>query len=142
MSSANVYFVEFEQVNIYLRKFDVWSLKLFDSFILIYYDCIRGMATSFIRYLFKQIWFFVFQIKMKNEKQTSNLNFNVQLFWKLKHHLFWCFLSQLQYTNENQNFLSNFLFQFIKKMKWHFRYTNWVRYAYGISFLLLFLMNG
>ena len=23
MSSANVYFVEFEQVNIYLRKFDV-----------------------------------------------------------------------------------------------------------------------
>ena len=82
MFSANVYFVEFEQVNIYLRKFDVWSLKLFDSFILIHYDCIRGMVTSFIRYLFKQIWFFVFQIKTKNENQTLNLNFNVQLFWK------------------------------------------------------------
>ena len=53
MTSANVYFVEFEQVNIYLRKFDVWSLKLFDSFVLIHYDCIRGMVTSFMRYLFK-----------------------------------------------------------------------------------------
>ena len=31
MSSANVYFEEFEQVNTYLQKFDVWSLKLFDS---------------------------------------------------------------------------------------------------------------
>ena len=38
------------------------------------------MVTGFIRYLFKWIWFFVFQIKMKNEKQTSNLNFNVQYF--------------------------------------------------------------
>ena len=42
-----------EQVNVYLRKFDVWSLKLCDSFILIYYDCVREMVTSFIRYLFK-----------------------------------------------------------------------------------------
>ena len=92
--------MEFEKVNIYLRKFDVWSLKLFDSFILIHYDCVRGMVTSFIRYLFKQIWFFIFQIKMKNEKQTSNLNFNVHLFWKSKNHLFWCFLSQLQYKTK------------------------------------------
>ena len=53
MSSAKFYFVEFEQLNIYLRKFDVWSLELFDSFILIHYDCVREMATSFIRYLFK-----------------------------------------------------------------------------------------
>ena len=53
MSSANVYFVEFEQVNIYLRKYDVSSLKLFDSFVLIHYDCKRGMVTSFMRYLFK-----------------------------------------------------------------------------------------
>ena len=80
MSSANVYFVEFELVNIYLQKFDVWLLKLFDSFVLIHYDCVRGMVVSFIRYLFKWIWFYVFQIKMKNEKQTSNLDFNVQLF--------------------------------------------------------------
>ena len=28
----------------------------------------------------KWIRFFVFQIKMKNEKQTSDLNFSVQLF--------------------------------------------------------------
>ena len=117
MSSANVYFVEFEQVNIYFRKFDTWSLKLFDSFIFIHYDCVRRMFTSFIRYLFKWIWFFVFQIKMKNEKQTSNLNFNVQLFWKSENHLFWCFLSQLQYRNKNQNLISNFIFQFIKKNK-------------------------
>ena len=52
MASANVY-VDFEQVNIYFRKFDVWSLKLFDSFIVIHYDCIRGKVTCFIRYLFK-----------------------------------------------------------------------------------------
>ena len=115
MSSANVYFVEFEQVNIYLRKFDVWSLKLYNSFILIHYDCVRGMVTNFIRYLFKQIWFFVFQIKMKIEKQTSILNFNMQLFWKSENHLFWCFLSQHQYRNENQSFIFNFIFQFIKK---------------------------
>ena len=31
---------------------------------------------------------------MKNENQTSNLNFKVQLFWKSKNRLFWCFLSQ------------------------------------------------
>ena len=61
---------------------------------------------------------------MKNGKQTSNLNFNVQLFWKSKNHLFWCFLSQLQYRNENQNFISNFIFQFIKKTKWHLGYKN------------------
>ena len=53
------------------------------------------MATSFIRYLFKQIWFFVFEIKMKNEKQTSDLNFNVQLFRKSRNHLVLCFMSQL-----------------------------------------------
>ena len=53
MSFANAFFVEFEQVNIYLQKFDVSSLKLFDSFILIHYDCIRGMVTSFVRYLLK-----------------------------------------------------------------------------------------
>ena len=34
----------FEQVNVYLQKFGVWSLKLFDS---------RGDSNSFIRYLFK-----------------------------------------------------------------------------------------
>ena len=62
---------------------------------------------------------------MKNEKQTSNLNFNVQRFWKSENHLFWCFLSQLQYRNENQNFISNFIFQFIKKSKWHFGCTDY-----------------
>ena len=35
-------FAEFEQVNVYLWKFDVWSLKLFDSFILIYCNCEKG----------------------------------------------------------------------------------------------------
>ena len=53
MSSANVYFLELEQVYIFLRRFDIWSLKLFDSFIFIHYDCVRGMVTSLIRYLFK-----------------------------------------------------------------------------------------
>ena len=36
MSFASVSFVEFEQVNVYLQKFDACSLNLFDSFILIY----------------------------------------------------------------------------------------------------------
>ena len=90
------------------------------------------MVTSFIRYLFKLIWFFVLQIKMKNGKQNSNLNFNAQLFWKSKNHLVWCFLSQLKYWKENQNFISNFVFQFIKKMLWHFRYTD--SSAVGIFF--------
>ena len=63
-------------------------------------------------------------LKMKNEKQTSNLNFNVQLFLKSKNHLVLRFMSQLLYREENQNFVSNFVFQFIKKTKWHFRYTD------------------
>ena len=62
MSSANVYLVEFEQLNIYLRKFDVRSLKLFESFILIHYDCVRGMVTSFIRYL-SRFGFSFFKLK-------------------------------------------------------------------------------
>ena len=125
MSSVNAYFVEFEQVYIYFKYiFDVWSLKLFDYFIFIQYDCARGLVTSFIRYLFKKILFFVFQIKMKNEKQTSNLSFNVQLFQKSENNLFWCFLSELQYWNENQNYISNFIFQLMKKTKWHFGYTD------------------
>ena len=135
----NVCFVEFEQVNIYLWKFDVWSIKLFDSFIVIYYDCVRGMVTSFIRYLFKSICFFVFQIRMKNEKQTSNLNFNVQLFGKSKNHLFWCFLSQLQYRNENQNLISNFIFQFIKKNEmalWVRIQVDAITSSYGLSQLV------
>ena len=62
---------------------------------------------------------------MKNEKQTFNLNFNVQLFGKSKNHLFWCFLSQRQYRNENLNLISNFVFQSIKKTKWHFGDTDY-----------------
>ena len=54
---------------------------------------------------------------MKNEKRTSDLNFNVQLFRKWEIHLPLCFMSQLQYRNENQNFISDFVFQFIKKSK-------------------------
>ena len=54
---------------------------------------------------------------MKNEKQTSNLNFKAQLFSESENHQFCCLLSQIQYKNENQNFISNFIFQFIKKKK-------------------------
>ena len=82
------------------------------------------MVTSFIKYLFKLIWCLVLQIKTKNGKRNSNLNFNAQLFWKSKNHLVWCFMSQLKYWKETQNFISNFVFQFIKKMLWHFRYTD------------------
>ena len=70
MTSTAVYFVEFEQVNIYLRKFDVWSLKLFDSFILIHYDCVRGMVTSFIRYL-SRFGFSFFKLKWKTKNKLQ-----------------------------------------------------------------------
>ena len=45
---------------------------------------------------------------MKNKKQTSDLNFNVQLFCHSKNHLVLSFMSQIRYRNENQNFISNF----------------------------------
>ena len=101
----------------------IWCLiiELFDSFIL-FHDCARRMVTGFIRYLFKYIWFSVFQIKMKNEKQTSNFNFNVQLFLKSENHS----------NRNNQSFISNFIFQFIKKRKWDFGYTDSVRFSFFI----------
>ena len=133
MSSANVYFVEFEQVNIYLRKFDVWSLKLFDSFILIHYDCVRGMVTSFIRYLFKQIWFFVFQIKTKNEKQTSNLNFSVQYFENQKTTYFDVFCLNFSTETKIKTLFLTSYFNLStkkkKKTKWHFGYTDFSAYV-------------
>ena len=49
---------------------------------------------------------------MKNEEQTSNLNVNVQLFWKSRNYLVLCFTSQRQCRNENQTFISYFVFQF------------------------------
>ena len=79
--------MEFEQENIYLRKFNVRSLKVFDSFILVYYDCIRGMVTNFIRYLFKQIWFFAFQIKMKKKKANFIFEFQCLVILKIKNPL-------------------------------------------------------
>ena len=54
---------------------------------------------------------------MKNEKETSNLNFNVHLFGKPEKHFGLCFKSQLQYKNKNQNFISNFAFLFILDKK-------------------------
>ena len=42
LNKSNIhYFADFEQVNVYLQKFDVWWLKLFDPFVLIYCDCVR-----------------------------------------------------------------------------------------------------
>ena len=70
MFSANVYFVEFEQVYTYLRKFDVWLLKLFDFFILIPYDRVRGMVTSFIRYL-SRFGFSFFKLKWKTKNKLQ-----------------------------------------------------------------------
>ena len=67
---------------------------------------------------------------MKNEKQTSNLNFNVQLFWKSENHLFWCFLSQLQYRKEIMKFLISY-FNLSKTTKWCFGYTDWQGFAEG-----------
>ena len=95
---------------------------------------IQNYVGCFLVYLFMDLYFlkkrkrlyrmrglnFVWDLHQTYLIHISNLNFNVQLFWKSKNHLFWCFLSQLQYRNENQNFFSNFIFQFIKKTKWHF----------------------
>ena len=48
-------------------------------------------------------------------RQTSDWNFNVQLFWKPKNRLMLCFMSQLQYSSKTQKFISNFVYQVIKK---------------------------
>ena len=48
--SAGVYFVDLN------KKIFTYENLMFDHlklFILIYYDCVREMVTSFIRYLFK-----------------------------------------------------------------------------------------
>ena len=85
--------------------------------------------SYFSSIIFKNITVSLKKATLQNEKQTSNLNFYVQLFWKSGNHLFWCFLSQLHYRNENLNFISNFIFQFIKKTKWHVGYTDLVNYG-------------
>ena len=42
MSFVNVYFIELEQVNVYIQIFDVWSLKLFNYFTRIYHNYVMG----------------------------------------------------------------------------------------------------
>ena len=71
---------------------------------------------------------------MKNQNRTSNLNFNVQSFWKSKKHLILCFMSQLQYRNENQNFIP--ISYFNLSIKWNdtLGYTDFS----ASSFLALF----
>ena len=55
---------------------------------------------------------FRFQINMKNKKQTSNLNFNVQLFLKLKNHFNPCMERIIQKINflKNENCIFSFLY--------------------------------
>ena len=109
MSSANVYFVEFEQVYIYLRKFDIWSLKLFDSFILIHYDYVKGMVTSFIRHL-SRFGFSFFKLKWKTK---SKLQIWISIFsysknWKTTYFDVFCLKFSIETKIKLQ--ISNFKF--------------------------------
>ena len=54
------------------------------------------------------MWFFVFQIEMKNEKQNSSLNFNVQLFWKSNKHLVLCLRFSIETTIKSLFLISYF----------------------------------
>ena len=68
--------------------------------------------------LFSKTWYLIIKVIWSfHYCKTSNLNFNVQLFWKSKNHFVLCFTSQLRCKNKNQNFISNFAFQFIGKKK-------------------------
>ena len=75
----SIFINKFEQIKYLLFRW-VWTGKclftknlMFDHqrhLILLYLFIVIAsgeMVTNFIRYLFKYIWFFVFQIKMKNE---------------------------------------------------------------------------
>ena len=115
--------MEFEQANIYLRKFDVWSLKLFDSFIVIYYDCVRGMATSFIRYLSRfGFSFFKLKWKTKNKPQIWISMFSYFENGKTAYFDVFCLNFSIE-TKIKTLFLISY-FNLSKKTKWHIGYTD------------------
>ena len=124
MSSANVYFVEFEQVNIYLRKFDVWSLKLFDSFIFIHYDFARGLVTSFIRWLFKKVLFSVFKLKRKTTNKLQIWVLMFSYFKSQKTTYFDVFCPNVSIETKIKTVLQISYLNLSKKAKWHFRFTD------------------
>ena len=51
---------------------------------------------------------FLFEIEMKNEKQNSSLNFNVQLFWKSNKHLDLCLSFSIETTIKSLFLISYF----------------------------------
>ena len=70
MYFANVYFAEFEQVSVYIRNFDVWSLKLLNSFILIYWNYSMGDGNKFHKNFFN--------FSNYNEKRKTSFGFQFQ----------------------------------------------------------------
>ena len=79
LNESNIaYFTEFEQVNVYLQKCNVWSLKLFDFFILIYCDCVRVDGNYFHKIFFLSRFGFLFS-KLK-WKIKSKLQIWISMF--------------------------------------------------------------
>ena len=73
LNESNIaYFTEFEQVNVYLQKCNVWSLKLFDFFIFIYCDCVRVDGNYFHKIFFlSRFGFSFFKLKCKTKSKLQ-----------------------------------------------------------------------
>ena len=95
------------------------------------------MVTSFISICLSRLGFSFFQIKMKSEQRTANLNFNVHLFWKSKNDLVLFYVSTSVYKLKSKFYISFRISIYQKKKKkkkkkkkeknkWHFRFTDFV----------------
>ena len=67
---------------------------------------------------------------MKNEKQTSNLNFNVSYFENRKTTYFDVFCLNFSIERKIMKFLISY-FHLSKTKKWHFGYMDWEGFAEG-----------
>ena len=130
MSSANVYLVELELINIYLRSIEhwsieqVWALKLFDSFILIHYGYVKGMVTSFIRHL-SRFGFSFFKLKWKTKSKLQVWISMFSYFKNLKTNYFDVFCLNFSIETKIKSLFQISYFNLSKKTKWHFGYTDW-----------------
>ena len=98
-------------------------MKLFDSFILIHYDCVRGMVTSFIRYL-SRFGFSFFKLKWKTKNKLQIWISMFSYFENRKSTYFDVLRLNFSIETRIKTLYYNFIFQFIEKTKWHFGYTD------------------
>ena len=85
LNESNIaYFTEFEQVNVYLQKRNVWSLKLFDFLIFIYCDCVKVDGNYFHKIFFlSRFGFSFFKLKWKT-KSKLQIEFQCSVILKIE----------------------------------------------------------